>query len=596
MKIIIRNNSFLVLLLLGFVLMTACQKETEVADTIIKNATIWTGNTEQPTAEAMAIANGKIIAIGTEETVLAFKNETTEILDMEGRFISPGFIDSHVHLMTGGRSLLSVDLRDAKSPEEFGQRVANFVKTIEKEEWVLEGNWDHTLWGGELPNKTWVDEGTPNNPVLLFRLDWHMALANTAALEFAGIDKNTPDVEGGTIERDADGNPTGILKDNAMNLVLDKIPPMSEKQKTASFQAAMDYFLSNGVTTVHDVDGMNKDFESWTTATEFRKNDNLKVRIYAATPLNEWQTLAKANYQNDDWLKAGGLKGFVDGSLGSHTATFKEDYTDKANDKGFFINTHDELYDWISEADKADLHVMVHAIGDSAISTLLDIYEKVGEENGKKDRRFRVEHAQHLDPNDIKRFAELGVIASMQPYHAIDDGRWAEDYIGAERIKTTYAFKSLLEANTTLAFGSDWAVAPASPLQGIYAAVTRRTLDDKNPNGWVAKQKITVEQALSAYTKNAAFASFDEKIKGTLEVGKLADFIVLGKDLRKIEPTEIRNVKVLETYVGGEKMYDRKISMTPNQVLIGLLEKRMGHKNHQLLRHQFCCAKLEGYN
>jgi len=467
----------------------SCQNETEKADLIITNAIIWTGDKALPYANSMAILDGEILAIGSQEEVAFFKSKKTKTINLEGQFITPGFIDCHVHLMTGGRSLLNVDLKDAKTPEEFSQRIGDFAKTLKSGEWILEGNWDHTLWGGELPNKSWIDETTPENPVLIMRLDWHMALANTAALEYAGIDKNTPEVEGGFIERDKDGNPTGLLKDNAMNLVLDKMPPMTVQQKDKAFRAAMNYFSSNGVTSVHDVDGLNKDFESYSTAKKYRTSGDLSVRIYAATPLNEWEKLAKMKDESDNWIKTGCLKGFVDGSLGSHTAAFHDHYSDKAGDKGFFINTKEDLYQWILGADKANLHIMVHAIGDSANHSLLNFYERVIKENGAKDRRFRIEHAQHLAPNDISRFKELGVIASMQPYHAIDDGRWAEDYIGAERIKTTYAFNSLLNSNAILGFGSDWAVAPASPIQGIYAAVTRRTLDDKNPKGWVAKQK-----------------------------------------------------------------------------------------------------------
>jgi predicted amidohydrolase YtcJ len=340
-----------------------------------------------------------------------------------------------------------------------------------------------------------------------------------------------------------------------MNLVLDKMPPMSLEQKDKSFRAAMNYFSSNGVTSVHDVDGLNKDFESYSTAKKYRSSNDLNVRIYAATPLNEWQQLTKMKDESDDWLKTGCLKGFVDGSLGSHTAAFHQHYSDKEDDKGFFINTHSDLYQWISDADKANLHVMIHAIGDSANHTLLNIYERVAIENGEKDRRFRIEHAQHLSSEDIDRFAKLSVIPSMQPYHAIDDGRWAEDYIGPERLKTTYAFHSLLASNATLAFGSDWAVAPASPIMGIHAAVTRQTLDNKNPDGWVAQQKITSEAALKAYTKNAAYASFDEEIKGTLEVGKLADFVVLSDNIIKTDPNRIKDIKILETYVNGKNVF-----------------------------------------
>lgn len=549
------NQLLLLSLLLAF---SACQNKESTADLIIHNGVIWIGSDSSTTVEAMAIKGDKIIATGTNDAILKLKNTSTKKIDLEGKFVTPGFIDSHIHLMTGGRSLLSVDLRDADSPEKFSQRIADFTKEIAPNEWILEGNWDHTLWGGELPKKEWIDELTPDNPVVVFRLDWHMVLANSAALKYAGIDKNTPDVEGGTIVRDENGELTGILKDNAMNLLLDKIPPMSTTQKNAAFSAAMTYFFSNGVTSVHDVDGMNKDFESFSTAKKFLAENKSLVRIYAAQPLNEWKILTKMEQPTQsEWLKIGCLKGFVDGSLGSHTAAFHNDYTDKESDKGFFINTQNDLYQWVSDADKANLHVMVHAIGDSAVHSLLDIFERVIQENGDKDRRFRIEHAQHLLPSDIDRFAKLGVIASMQPYHAIDDGRWAEAYIGSERIKTTYAFNSLLNAKAAITFGSDWAVAPASPLKGIYAAVTRRTLDDKNPNGWVPEQKITVAQALLAYTKNAAYASFDEKIKGTLEVGKLADFVILSDNIFKIAPVDINETKVLQTYIGGELIFNQ---------------------------------------
>ncbi len=552
------TKSLFALCFLSFLLFSSCQEPPkEIASLIVIDAKIWTGNPDQKYAQAMAIAGNKIIAVGNTTGILTHKGETTKVINAKGKFITPGFIDSHVHLMTGGRSLLSVDLRDATTPKEFGKRVGDFAATIEPNEWILEGNWDHTLWGGELPHKDWIDARTQENPVLIMRLDWHMALANTAALKYAGINKNTPDVEGGTIEKDKNGELTGVLKDNAMNLVLDRMPAMTVPQKEKSFEAAMDYFLSNGVTSVHDVDGMNKDFESYSTALKYRAADKLKVRIYAATPLNEWKKLVKMKDESDTWLKTGALKGFVDGSLGSHTAAFHNHYTDKEDDKGFFINTESDLKKWVLDADKANLHVLVHAIGDSAIHSLLNIYEEVIETNGKRDRRFRIEHTQHLAPEDINRFVELGVIPSMQPYHAIDDGRWAEEYIGSERIKTTYAFKSLMDTGAKVAFGSDWAVAPAAPLQGIYAAVTRRTLDDKNPNGWVPEQKISVEQALTAYTIDAAYAAFEEDIKGSLEVGKLADFVILNEDLFEVDVVNIRNVEVLETWVNGELHFEK---------------------------------------
>ena len=550
-----QSYSFLILLM---IMLSSCKDSTQKAELIITNANIWTGNEHQMEAQAMAIAGDSIIAIGTIEDIQNYKNEQTEVVDVNGGFITPGFIDSHVHLIGGGSGLLSVDLRDAGTPEEFTKRIADYAKQMEPGTWVKDGNWDHTLWGGELPKKEWIDAYTKENPVIVYRLDGHMLLANSLAMEIAGIDKNTPDIEGGEIVRYEDGTLTGIFKDNAMNLLFEKVPPMTKTEKEKAFKAAMNYFLSNGVTSVHDVDGLSDGYGSYDVAKHLRENGELSIRIYAAKPLYDWKELETMERQDDKWLKTGALKGFVDGSLGSHTAAFKEVYTDKPSDKGFFVNSSEDLYQWISGADNANLHVMVHAIGDSAITSLLDIYDRIIKEHGVKDRLFRIEHAQHIAPDDIKRFADLNVIASMQPYHAIDDGRWAEAIIGPERIKTTYAFKSLLDANAVLAFGSDWPVAPATPLEGIYAAVTRRTLDDRNPDGWVPQQKITVTQSLTAYTKNAAYASFEEHLKGTLEPGKLADFVVISKDLTKVDPIIIKDLKILATYVGGKKVYEHK--------------------------------------
>jgi len=314
----------------------------------------------------------------------------------------------------------------------------------------------------------------------------------------------------------------------------------------------MKYLASNGVTTVHDVDSLS----SYSTAKKLENSKKLSLRIYGARPLNHWKEFENMDRKDDKWLKRGFVKGFVDGSLGSHTAAFNEPYSDKANDKGFFINNPENLYQWISSADKAELNITVHAIGDHAIHSILDIYERIIKENGVRDRRLRIEHAQHIAPADMKRFAQLGITTSVQPYHAIDDGRWAEELIGPKRVKTTYAFKSLFDNKTNVIFGSDWPVAPASPLQGIYAAVTRRTLDNKNPNGWVPEQKIKVTQALQAYTINGAYASFEEKIKGSLEPGKLADFVIISDNITKTDPANIKNLTILKTYVGGKKVFD----------------------------------------
>jgi len=291
-----------------------------------------------------------------------------------------------------------------------------------------------------------------------------------------------------------------------------------------------------------------------------RKSGKLRTRIYAAVPLSTWARLrdtVAARGHGDSWLRIGGLKGFVDGSLGSHTAAMMQPFTDAPRDSGLLVNTPEDLYNWTSNADKSKLHVIVHAIGDRAINLQLDIFERVERENGPRDRRFRIEHAQHIAPADIPRFGRLGVIPSMQPYHAIDDGRWAEKVIGAERARTTYAFRSLLESGARLAFGSDWFVAPATPLEGIYAAVTRRTLDDKNPNGWMPEQKIGVGDALRAYTTGGAYASFEEGEKGSLAPGKLADVVVIDRDLTRIPAETIREARIMYTIVGGRVVFDR---------------------------------------
>jgi predicted amidohydrolase YtcJ len=383
-----------------------------------------------------------------------------------------------------------------------------------------------------------------------------MALANGLALEAAKVDRSTPDVEGGTIVRDASGNPTGILKDNAQSYVDKAEPPASDEMNDRALQAAMKYVAERGVTSVVNM-GTFSDLAAFERA---HKAGTLITRIYAVTPISQWERLrdtVAARGKGDEWVRIGGLKGFADGSLGSHTAAMFAPFTDTPKDSGFLVETEKDLYHWTSEGDKAGLQMIIHAIGDRAINTQLNIFERVEKENGPRDRRFRIEHAQHIAPQDIARFGQLDVIPSMQPYHAIDDGRWAEKVIGHERAKTTYAFRSLLDAKAKLAFGSDWFVAPPTPLEGIYAAVTRRTLDDKNPDGWIPEQKIGVEDALRAYTSTAAYASFDEGIKGSLERGKLADIVMIDRDLTTIAPETIRDAKIVKTIVGGKIVYER---------------------------------------
>ncbi len=543
-------------LLSALALLSGCSQSPGPATLVVRDARVWTGDESRPWAEAVAVSGDRILAVGENEEIEAFVTGETSVIDGAGRLVTPGFIDSHVHFISGGFNLSSVQLRDAPTPQVFIDRIAEFARDLEPGVWILGGDWDHEQWGGELPRRDWIDSVTTANPVWVNRLDGHMALANTAALTAAGVTRDTEEVDGGTIERYDDGEPAGILKDNAMYLVDRVIPDAPDALKDRALDAAMDYVAAQGVTSVHDMG-------SWSNVEVFERARNegrMKTRIYAAIPLWDWQKLEAridSTGRGDEWVRLGGLKGFVDGSLGSHTAAFMEPFTDAPDDTGLLISSKEDLYAWTSGADRAGLHVMVHAIGDRAIRLQLDIFERVAAENGPRDRRFRIEHAQHIDPADITRFAALEIIPSMQPYHAIDDGRWAVRVIGPKRIRTTYAFRSLLDSGARLALGSDWSVAPATPIEGIYAAVTRRTLDDLNPDGWVPEQKITVEEALRGYTIDAAYAVYEEDIKGSLEPGKLADFVILDRDLTTLPPDEIRDAKVDLTVVGGKIAYER---------------------------------------
>ncbi|HUF31107.1 MAG TPA: amidohydrolase [Gemmatimonadaceae bacterium] len=521
----------------------------------IVNARVWTGDERRPWADAIAVSGERIAAVGSSAEIRKLAPDGARVIDAQGGMVVPGFIDSHVHFITGGHRLASVQLRDAESPAEFTSRIKAFAATLPEGAWITGGDWDHENWGGELPRRDWIDSITPNHPVWVTRLDGHMSLANSAALFAAGVTREARDVPGGTIVRDEGGEPTGVFKDNAAGLVGRAVPDARPEQDDRALEAAMRYVAERGVTSVHDMG-------SWDDIAVYRRAHaagRLTTRIYAGVPLASWERLrdtVTAYGRGDAVLRIGLLKAFVDGSLGSHTAAFHEPFTDVPTDTGLIVTSPDVLYERVTGADRAGLHVAVHAIGDRAIGLQLDIFDRVARENGPRDRRFRIEHAQHIAPADIPRFGALGVIASMQPYHAIDDGRWAERVIGPERIKTTYAFRALLDARARVAFGSDWFVAPPTPLEGIYAAVTRRTLDDANPDGWVPAQKITVEEALRAYTRDAAFASFAEGEKGTLVRGKLADLVLLDRDLTRIPPETIRDARVVATVIGGRIVYE----------------------------------------
>jgi predicted amidohydrolase YtcJ len=521
----------------------------------IVNARAWTGDPRRPWADALVAAGERITFAGSSAEARKSLRASTQVIDARGAMLVPGFIDSHIHFLEGGAGLASVQLRDARTRDDFVRRIAEFARTAPPGRWITNGDWDHAWWGGELPTRAWIDAVTPNNPVWVSRLDHHMSLANGAALRLAGVDRTTRDVPGGTIVRDAAGEPTGILKDNAEQLVDRVLPAPTEDESMRALDAAMTYVASHGVTSVHHM-GTWEDLAVFERA---HRRGGLRTRIYAAVPIHTWRRLRDVvaeHGRGDDWLRIGGLKGFVDGSLGSHTAAMLAPYDDAPEDTGLLVNSVDDLYEWIAHADRAGLHSITHAIGDRAIRVLLDIYERVAREHGPRDRRARVEHAQHIAPADLPRFGALGVIASVQPYHAIDDGRWLERVIGRERANGTYAFRSLLDSGARLACGSDWPVAPATPLEGIYAAVTRRTNDGAHPDGWHPEQCLTVEEALRGYTTGAAYASFDERVKGMLARGMLADVALIDRDLTRAAPESIAEARIVMTVVGGRVVHD----------------------------------------
>ena len=538
------------------IVLMGCQspQQTIDVDTIYTNGTIWTGAEGDPNAQVLAIDDGKIAYIGQ---AVPPHISGDVILDLNGQFVMSGFMDNHVHFMEGGAALASVDLRDAKTPEVFKRRLIDYAQGLAEGRWVLNGNWDHMQWGGELPHKSWIDEETANIPVYVIRIDGHMALANSAALRAANITKDTPDPDGGAIMRDKDGELTGILKGNALNLILSVIPPPSDDELMEQFSLAQDHALSLGVTKLHAVTAYPTETTMLDIFQMAKDRGLLKIRAQVSTPIEAWQGMEKEvtdSGRGDERLKWGGIKGFIDGSLGARTAWMYDPYTDAPDSTGLPLNDPQQLARWMTAADAAGLELTIHALGDRGIDSVMQIMKDIA---GKdiRARRYRIEHFQHPTEAAINALADTGIIASMQPYHAIDDGRWAEDRIGAERLKTTYAFRSILDAGGILTFGSDWPVAPLSPIKGVYAAVTRQTLDGANPEGWIPEQKISVEEALTAYTLTNAYSFKEEAVSGTLEVGKRADFVILSDDPRTIEPGKILDIQVLQTVIAGQTYF-----------------------------------------
>ena len=542
-----RTSYVVVLTLLG-----ACGSK---ADIVIQGGPVWTGlSTGRGQPGAVAIGDGKILAVGDSAEIARYIGSKTQVLDAQGGLIMPGFADGHTHFISGGFQLASVDLRDAATPQEFVRRLKEYAARLKPGEWITGGDWDHTLWRGTpLPRHGWIDSVTPNNPVFVNRLDGHMALANAAAMRAAGVTPGTPAPFGGEITSG------GVFKDQAMDLIERVIPEPSPEQRDSALARALAHAASLGVTATGHVSA------SWADLASYRRlarANRLTMRAFLYFPIDGWRAVAESVSRGgagDDWVRIGGVKGYMDGSAGSRTAYFFEPFSDSTGYRGLMQQPESDMRAWIGGADSAGLQLAVHAIGDRANAILLAIFDSVARTHDPRDRRFRIEHAQHLRAEDIPKFGARRVVASMQPYHAIDDGRWLEVRIGPERIKTTYAFRTLLDSDAPLAFGSDWTVAPLDPMLGVYSAVTRRTLDGKNPSGWVPDQKLTVGEALRAYTYGNAWATFNEQKWGTLAAGRFADVVVLDRDPFAVPAESLGTIKPRFTFVGGRVVYQKSL-------------------------------------
>ena len=531
------------------------------ADTIFVNGRVYVQKGRFETA--LAVSGDRVLAVGSDETVRALASTDTRVIDLKGRLVTPGFNDAHVHFLDGGFGLLSVDLRDAKDEGEFADRIGRHAAGLPKGAWILNGNWDHERWKSQaLPTKAFIDDVTKENPVAVNRLDGHMILANSLALRAAGIDRDTKDPFGGTIVRDAKGEPTGILKDNAQDLLYNALPAPTREMNVRAAKAALAHAASLGVTSVQD----NSSIDALPTYQQIRAEGGLLTRINVWRPVAAMKSLIDAGVRSglgDDWIRIGAIKILSDGSMGAGTAAFFEPYADEPTTSGLLLYPVEELTRMIDEADEAGFQLAVHAIGDRANAMVLDAFEKAAAARARPDRRFRIEHAQVVRRADLLRYAALRVVASIQPSHCIDDMRWAPKRIGVERCKMAYNFKSFLDASIPVAFGTDWYVEPLDPRLGLYAAVTRETVEGGPKDGFLPEERIPLDVAIDLYTRGSAYAEFADDRKGTLEPGKLADLAIFAKDLFKLEPRQILTTPVDLTMVGGRVVFERTLPHTP---------------------------------
>ncbi|MEN8376480.1 MAG: amidohydrolase [Gemmatimonadota bacterium] len=537
------------------------------ADYVLRGGVVMTAALDAETASAIAVSGDRVLAVGSDEDVAEHIGSDTRVIELDGRLVTPGFNDAHLHFASGGVSLLRVDLNGTTSLSQIEERVRAAAEGQPAGTWIQGRGWDHTrlpaneLGPGGWPTKDALDRAAPNHPVYLNRVDGHTGWGNSIALREAGITADTPDPEGGEIVRDEAGEPTGIFKENAEDLVASAIPATDDVLLRRGVGASLELAARTGVTSA-------------TTSASFREIElyrrmadagELTIRLYAWVPLtmdnvDALRAEGVTAGTGDAWLRTGILKGYSDGTLGSRTAWMLEPFTDDPSTSGIPTTPRARMDSLILAAHEADLQLAIHAIGDGATRTVLDGIEAAREALGPKDLRHRIEHAQIIDAADIPRFAELGVIASMQPTHATSDLRWAEDRVGRDRaVEGGYAWRSLLDSGARIAFGTDFAVEPLEPVQGLYSAVTRQSREEPGEpaGGWLPEQRLTFEEAVRLYTAGSAYGEFQEDEKGALEAGMLADLVIWDRDLSSIPPEEILVAAPDLTMVGGRVAFER---------------------------------------
>jgi predicted amidohydrolase YtcJ len=535
----------------------------KAADLIVVNGDIYTGTSAGSSdaashrAQALAVSHGKIIAAGSNADVEKLKGPNTRVIDLGGHFVMPGFNDAHVHLSSAGFEKLNVDLVGSKSLDEMKQRIADRVKAAAPGEWIKGEGWDHTLWAEQkTPTRQDIDSVTGDHPGIFTRVDGHIAVANTAALKAAGITAQTAAPQGGKIDHDEKGEPTGILRETAMGLVQSKIPPPSPAQRRKALELALKDAARSGITSAQDF----SDWQDFLMYEQLEKEGKLTLRIAEwlpfDLPVEKLKQMRAHHPASDPMLHTTMLKGFMDGSLGSRTAAMLAPYSDDPKNSGIPRYDQEKLNRMAVERSKAGFQLGFHAIGDRGTHMALEAFALAEKESPKRDFRFRIEHAQVVAPEDFQEFKKLGVIASMQPNHLLTDMNWAEAHIGPERAKYSYAWKRFLDEGVPLAFGTDYPVEPITPFRGLYCAVTRK--NEAGTKEYFPEQKLNIDQAIAAYTRGAAYAEFAEHEKGVLAPGMLADFVVLDRDITKVDPPEILKTKVMRTVVGGKTVYQAK--------------------------------------